>query len=69
MARRPLRTEEKIRLIRYASIGFVALFVVLVAIVGIYYGTAVDVGGEAARRTPTTVWSRARARVVPERWK
>ena len=48
MARRPLRTEEKIRLIRYVSIGFVALFVVLIAIVGIYYGTAVDVGGEAA---------------------
>jgi len=48
MARRPLRTEEKIRLIRYASIGFVALFVVLIAIVGIYYGTAVDIGGEAS---------------------
>ena len=48
MARRPLRTEDKIRLIRHASIGFVAVFVVLIAIVGIYYGTAVDVGGEAA---------------------
>ena len=48
MARRPLRAERKIRLIRYASIGFVALFVVSVAVVGIFYGAAVDVGGEAA---------------------
>ena len=51
MARRTRRTrkaEEKIRLIRYASIGFVALLVVLIAGVGILYGAAVDVGGEIA---------------------
>ena len=47
MARRVRKTEEKLRLIRYASMGFVALFVVVVAVVGIIYGTAVDVGGEA----------------------
>ena len=48
MARRTRRAEEKIRLIRYASIGFVALLVVLIAAVGIFYGTGVDVGGEIA---------------------
>ena len=48
MARRIRKTEEKLRLIRYASMGFVALVVVLIAVVGIFYATAVDVGGEAA---------------------
>ena len=48
MARRTRRAEEKIRLIRYASIGFVALLVALIAAVGIFYGTGVDVGGEIA---------------------
>lgn len=48
MARRIRKTEEKLRLIRYASMGFVALVVLLIAVVGIFYGAAVDVGGEAA---------------------
>ncbi len=48
MARRTRKAEEKIRLIRYASIGFVALLVVLLAAIGIFYGTGVDVGGEIA---------------------
>ena len=48
MARRIRKTDEKLRLIRYASMGFVALVVVLIALAGIFYGTAVDVGGEAA---------------------
>ena len=47
MARRIRKTEEKLRLIRYASMGFVALFVVLIAVIGILYGVGVDVGGEA----------------------
>ena len=51
MARRTRKAEEKIRLIRYASIGFVALIVLLIAVVGISYGTAVDVGGEIAEDT------------------
>ncbi len=48
MARRSRKAEEKIRLIRYASIAFVALIVLLIGAVGIFYGTAVDVGGEIA---------------------
>ena len=48
MARRTRRAEDKIRLIRYASMAFVALVVVLIAVAGIFYGTAVDVGGEIA---------------------
>ncbi len=51
MARRTRKAEEKIRLIRYASIGFVALIVLLIAVVGISYGTAIDVGGEIAEDT------------------
>lgn len=48
MARRIRKTEERLRLIRYASTGFVALVVLLIAVVGIFYGTGIDVGGEAA---------------------
>ena len=51
MARRTGRTrkaDEKIRLIRYVSIGFVAFIALLIAVVGIFYGTAVDVSGEIA---------------------
>ena len=48
MARRTRRAEDRIRLIRYASIGFVALLVALIAVAGIFYGTAADVGDEIA---------------------
>lgn len=51
MALRTRKAEDKIRLIRYASMGFVALVVVLTAAIGIYYGTAADVGGEATEDT------------------
>lgn len=48
MARRVRKTEDKIRLIRYASIGFVALVAVLTVAVGIFYGTGAGAGGEIA---------------------
>ncbi len=46
MARRVRKAEDKIRLIRYASIGFVALVAVLTVAVGLIYGTGT--GGEIA---------------------
>ena len=51
MARKIRRTEKKLRFIRYASMGFVGLIFLLIVGVGIFYGTAVDVGGEVAEES------------------